>query len=30
MVEARKRGIKIVVGGPSAWQWLYKPELIDK
>jgi len=25
--EAKKRGLKIIVGGPSAWQWLYKIDL---
>ncbi len=26
----KKRGVKIVVGGPAAWQWLWEPEFIDK
>ncbi|MEM2512633.1 MAG: radical SAM protein [Ignisphaera sp.] len=26
----RKRGVKIVVGGPAAWQWLWEPELVDR
>ncbi len=26
----RKRGVKIVVGGPAAWQWLWEPELVEK
>lgn len=26
----RRKGAKIIVGGPAAWQWLYKPELIEK
>jgi len=26
----RRKGAKIVVGGPAAWQWLYKPELIER
>ncbi len=30
MVEARKNGVKIIVGGPSAWQWLFKPDLIER
>ncbi|MCF8885541.1 MAG: radical SAM protein [Nitrososphaerota archaeon] len=25
--EAKKRGLKIIVGGPPAWQWLYKVDL---
>lgn len=28
--EAKKNGLKIIVGGPSAWQWLYKIELWSK
>jgi len=28
--RAKKNGVKIIVGGPAAWQWLYMPELIDK
>lgn len=28
--EAKKKGLKIVVGGPSAWQWLYKLDLWTK
>lgn len=30
LAEAKRRGLKIIVGGPAAWQWLYKPELIDR
>ncbi|MEM1644501.1 MAG: radical SAM protein [Ignisphaera sp.] len=26
----KKKGVKIVVGGPAAWQWLWEPELVDK
>ncbi|MEM2220519.1 MAG: radical SAM protein [Ignisphaera sp.] len=26
----RKRGVKIIVGGPAAWQWLWEPGLIEK
>ncbi len=26
IVEARKRGLKVVVGGPGAWQFQYRPE----
>jgi len=29
MKKARKKGVKTVVGGPAAWQWLWKPDLID-
>ncbi|MEZ0289753.1 MAG: radical SAM protein [Sulfolobales archaeon] len=25
--RAKKKGLKIVVGGPAAWQWLWEPEL---
>jgi len=28
--EAKQRGLKVIVGGPSAWQWLYFPELAEK
>ncbi len=30
MRVARERGVRIIVGGPSAWQWLWKPDLLDK
>ncbi len=30
MKKARERGIKVVVGGPAAWQWLWKPEFVEK
>lgn len=26
----KKRGVKIVVGGPAAWQWLWEPELVNR
>ena len=26
----KKKGVKVVVGGPAAWQWLWEPELVDK
>ncbi|MEM1683105.1 MAG: radical SAM protein [Ignisphaera sp.] len=26
----KKKGVKIVVGGPAAWQWLWEPELVEK
>ncbi|MCS7112088.1 MAG: radical SAM protein, partial [Ignisphaera sp.] len=26
----RRRGVKIVAGGPAAWQWLWEPELVEK
>lgn len=28
--RAKERGLKIIVGGPAAWQWLWKPELVKK
>jgi len=28
--KARELGVKIVVGGPAAWQWLWKPEYVDR
>lgn len=30
MKKARKKGVKTIVGGPAAWQWLWMPELIDR
>jgi len=30
MRKARKKGVKTIVGGPAAWQWLWKPDLIDR
>lgn len=30
IAEAKRRGIKIIVGGPAAWQWLYKLDLWEK
>ncbi len=29
MKAKERRGLKVVVGGPSAWQWLHFPELIE-
>jgi len=30
-VKAMKRkGVKIVVGGPAAWQWMWEPDLVDE
>ncbi|MGC8607237.1 MAG: B12-binding domain-containing radical SAM protein [Vulcanisaeta sp.] len=30
IMDAKSRnGLKVVIGGPSAWQWLYLPELMD-
>lgn len=26
----KRRGVKIVVGGPAAWQWLWEPELTER
>jgi radical SAM superfamily enzyme YgiQ (UPF0313 family) len=28
--KMRQRGVKVVVGGPAAWQWLWEPELVEK
>ncbi|MDK6028012.1 radical SAM protein [Ignisphaera sp. 4213-co] len=28
--KMRSRNVKIVVGGPAAWQWLWVPEYVDK
>ncbi len=28
--KMKKRGVKIVVGGPAAWQWLWEGELVEK
>ena len=28
--EAKKRGLKIIAGGPAAWQWLYRVNLWKK
>ncbi|RLG77670.1 MAG: radical SAM protein [Thermoprotei archaeon] len=28
--EMRRRGVKIVVGGPAAWQWWWEPELWER
>ena len=30
LAEAKKNGLKIIAGGPAAWQWLYKPDLWSK
>ena len=30
LAEAKRRGLKVIVGGPAAWQWLYKPDLIER
>lgn len=26
----KKKGVRFVVGGPAAWQWLWEPELVDR
>jgi radical SAM superfamily enzyme YgiQ (UPF0313 family) len=26
----KKKNVRIVVGGPAAWQWLWEPELVDR
>jgi len=28
--KMKYRGVKIVVGGPAAWQWLWEPELVER
>lgn len=28
--EAKKKGMKIIVGGPSTWQWLWREDMIEK
>jgi radical SAM superfamily enzyme YgiQ (UPF0313 family) len=28
--SAKKSGLKIIVGGPAAWQWLWMPEAFEK
>jgi radical SAM superfamily enzyme YgiQ (UPF0313 family) len=28
--KMKQRGVKIVVGGPAAWQWLWEPEFVEK
>ena len=30
MKKAKEKGVKIIVGGPAAWQWLYELELMEK
>ena len=30
MREAKKRGVKVVVGGPAAWQWLWAKEYWER
>ena len=30
MKEAKKRGLKIIVGGPGAWQFKYRPDFAEK
>ncbi|MEZ0319801.1 MAG: radical SAM protein [Pyrobaculum sp.] len=31
IVKAKaENGLKVIVGGPAAWQWLYFPELVEK
>ncbi|RDD53050.1 MAG: radical SAM protein [Candidatus Korarchaeota archaeon NZ13-K] len=30
MERFRRKGAKIIVGGPAAWQWLYRPELMER
>ena len=28
--EAKKNGLKVIVGGPGAWQFRYRPQLVEK
>jgi len=28
--EAKKRGLKIIIGGPGVWQFKYRPEFVEK
>jgi len=28
--EAKKNGVKVIVGGPGAWQFRYRPQLVEK
>ncbi len=28
--EAKRNGIKVIVGGPGAWQFRYRPQLVEK
>jgi radical SAM superfamily enzyme YgiQ (UPF0313 family) len=30
IAEAKSKGMKIVVGGPSTWQWLWREDMIEK
>ena len=30
IAEAKRHGLKIIAGGPAAWHWLYKPDLMKK
>ena len=30
VLEAKKRGLKIIVGGPGAWQFKYRPDFADQ
>ncbi|MBT0159062.1 B12-binding domain-containing radical SAM protein [Candidatus Bathyarchaeota archaeon A05DMB-2] len=30
MREAKKRGLKVIVGGPGAWQFRYRPQLLKE
>ena len=30
IAKAKERGLKIMVGGPAAWQWLYRPDLMSR
>ncbi|MCG3108666.1 tRNA-2-methylthio-N(6)-dimethylallyladenosine synthase [Metallosphaera sp. J1] len=28
--EAKRRGVKMIAGGPSVWQWLWREDMIEK
>jgi len=30
IAEAKKHGLKIIAGGPAAWQWKYREKLMDR
>ena len=30
IAEAKKRGVTIIAGGPAAWQWRYREQLMEK
>jgi len=30
ILEAKKKGVKMLAGGPSAWQWLWREDIVEK